>query len=632
MGAEEKILKLIRQCSLQNQTSRINYEYFINYISKRVTSPPDQPTLDKMLAGMAEKSKVTLDTHGTKIKTIIFPDFFVEKVEQIYKQMGTDAGIPFPTEKNFKEPIPEVLMQKVNVKGEFVSYLENPEKSGKPLLKLVFPDFEYTLITLPRLLKKPLLIAAVEKIKFYLNREQNMDYIRTRMMSAFKGEENAVKLVMTNLSKPAPEVAQTIISPNAFSFKFWTHIASSIVKEYQAKKTLYGDDYMPAQASYLIGFYNVYFKGVSQREQSIESSLSILDSLITKEPYCFTVRDMYAFRDPKDDVDIIKKCGKKEFNDHLSKLMQVQEGETLPQLIMIKADKSKEYFIAREVLVLYFFKLLSETGPIIKTSIEEDWKRAFENYNKLPEMKSDQLFRKVINSKVKSISPILYALMNYSLLSSFRTSDKLKERERVDLDMLLDDSKAELKPMEEIFQLNRKALLYDVKTDLPLAKSSGFVRVLVGLLARALGIFSTMKDRDPQDKKKSKKVDMEFTKTSNSDFSNAIQGLKEAFLGENMDDAQIEYTLDDLIEKWNPLIDNIAKENLVEDVNSMIRDYLRKMKRSFIVSAPDKDRIESMAMRLSRNSAFDAIKNKDALQRYMEIFMIKVLSNLKLMK
>ncbi|MBN2652473.1 MAG: hypothetical protein JXR63_08820, partial [Spirochaetales bacterium] len=627
-----KVLKIIRQCSLQNQTSRINYEYFTDFLSKRVTSPPEQVALDKLLNALAEKNQVTLDIHGAKIKTIIYPNFFIEKIEQIYNQMSEDPGIPFPTDAVFKEPLPEMLVQKINVKSEFVSYLENPDQSGKPLLKLMFPNFDHPLIAIPVQLKRRLLISAVEKIKFYLSREQNMDYIRTRMMSAFKGEENAVKLIMANLSKPAEEVAQTIIEPNSFSFKFWTHIASSIVKEYQSKKTLYGDDFMPAQASYLIGFYNVYYKGVSQREQSVEASLNILDNLLSKEPYCFSVREMYNFRDPKDDVEIVKKCGKKAFNDRLTELMQLQEGETLPRLILVKVEKNKEVFIARDVLVLYFFKLLSQTEPLLKSSLYEDWKRTFESYSKLPEMKNDELFRKVINSKVKAINPVLYALLNYQLLSNFRSSDKLRERERIELDLLLDDNAAQLKPLEEIFKINRKALLYEVKSDLPLTKSSGFVRAVVVFFAKALGIFSSMKDRESRESRKHKKVDMEFTKTSNNDFSNAIKDLKETFLGGNVDDKQIEYTLDDLIEKWNPLIDNIAKENLVEDVNSMIRDYIRKMKRSFIVSAPDKDRVESMAMRLSRNSVFDSIKNKDALQRYMEIYMIKIVANLKLMK
>lgn len=632
VGVDEKVLKLIKQCSMQNQTSRINFAYFVDHLKKRLTNPPSSIALIKALQDLELKNLVSLEKQNGKVRTIIYPGFFIERIEEIYSQMCGDLGMPFPTDTTFKEPVPDSIVKKVNVKSEFVSYLENPEQSGKPLLKLVFPNFDYPLLTLPRFLKKTLLISAIEKIKFYLSREQNLDYIRTRMMSAFKGEESAVKIILANLSKSADIVAQTIINPDAFSFKFWTHIASSIVKEYQAQKTAVGDDFMAAQAAYLIGFYNVYYKGISQREQSLEVSLENLDKLLNREPYIFTVRDMYNFKDPKDEIEIIKKIGKDVFNKHLSELTKKQENENLPRLISIKIERNKEVFILRDVFILYFLRMVSQTEPLLKASIYEDWKDAFETYTRLGEMKSDEAFKKVVNSKVKAINPTLYSFLDYKLLNSFRTSDKLKEREKSELNLFFDDGSGQLKSLDRIFNLNRRDVLNEVKASLPLTKSSSFVRAIVVFFAKALGLFSTMKERKNKDDSLSKNIDMEFTKTSNTDYVNAINNLKEAFLGEGSDDEKIEYTLEELIEKWNPLIDNIAKENLIEDVNSMIRDYVRKLRRSFVVSAPTKDRVESMAMRLSRNNAFSGIKNKDALQRYIEIYMIKILSSLKLMK
>ncbi|MBN1685068.1 MAG: hypothetical protein JW852_00355, partial [Spirochaetales bacterium] len=77
--------------------------------------------------------------------------------------------------------------------------------------------------------------------------------------------------------------------------------------------------------------------------------------------------------------------------------------------------------------------------------------------------------------------------------------------------------------------------------------------------------------------------------------------------------------------KWNPLFDPQAKANLVEDVNALVRDFLRKLKRGFLVRPPDAARIRNMAENLGANHAFDQIKNRDALQRYIELYMIGVL-------
>ena len=83
--------------------------------------------------------------------------------------------------------------------------------------------------------------------------------------------------------------------------------------------------------------------------------------------------------------------------------------------------------------------------------------------------------------------------------------------------------------------------------------------------------------------------------------------------------------MDELVERWNPLFDPQAKSNLVEDVNSLVRDFLRKLKRGFLVKPPNAARITNMAESLAANHAFDQIKKRDALQRYIELYMISVL-------
>ena len=43
----------------------------------------------------------------------------------------------------------------------------------------------------------------------------------------------------------------------------------------------------------------------------------------------------------------------------------------------------------------------------------------------------------------------------------------------------------------------------------------------------------------------------------------------------------------ELAEKWNPLYAAAQKKNLVEDVNALVRDFLRPVRRSFLVRPPD---------------------------------------------
>jgi hypothetical protein len=83
--------------------------------------------------------------------------------------------------------------------------------------------------------------------------------------------------------------------------------------------------------------------------------------------------------------------------------------------------------------------------------------------------------------------------------------------------------------------------------------------------------------------------------------------------------------LEDLAEKWNPLFDTQQKRDLVEDVNALVRDYIRPIRRSFLVKPPDANRIHALAEQLSASKSLAKIKKREALVRYIELYMVKCL-------
>ena len=80
-----------------------------------------------------------------------------------------------------------------------------------------------------------------------------------------------------------------------------------------------------------------------------------------------------------------------------------------------------------------------------------------------------------------------------------------------------------------------------------------------------------------------------------------------------------------LIDKWNPLFDPGARKNLVEDVNSFIRDSLRAVNRRYKLNIPEKKRIQNLADTLANNKNLSEIKEKLHLKSYIEIYIIKSL-------
>ena len=107
------------------------------------------------------------------------------------------------------------------------------------------------------------------------------------------------------------------------------------------------------------------------------------------------------------------------------------------------------------------------------------------------------------------------------------------------------------------------------------------------------------------------------------EFKKAIYELKNLYIGQ---DGDMQMSLEELIEEWNPLVDEKAKRNLVEDVNSAVKDFLRKLKRSLLIKPPDEARIKNLSKQIADYEAFKRIKRKDPFRRYIELYMIKLLS------
>jgi len=108
-------------------------------------------------------------------------------------------------------------------------------------------------------------------------------------------------------------------------------------------------------------------------------------------------------------------------------------------------------------------------------------------------------------------------------------------------------------------------------------------------------------------------------------FREEVRALKARFIGE---DGDIRARLRALEERWNPLLDPQAQANLTEDVNALIRDYIRKLKLAVHLRAPDPARLDKLAKDLTNNEALGKIKDKENLGSYIALYMIDYLGKI----
>jgi hypothetical protein len=105
-------------------------------------------------------------------------------------------------------------------------------------------------------------------------------------------------------------------------------------------------------------------------------------------------------------------------------------------------------------------------------------------------------------------------------------------------------------------------------------------------------------------------------------FRQAVRALVSEKLkdGLSMDDA-----LEGLAGKWNPLFDAKARQDLVADVNALVRDFARPIRTNLQARPPDARRIDALAEQLSTSKSLAKIAKKEPLKRYIELYILKCL-------
>jgi phytoene dehydrogenase-like protein len=121
--------------------------------------------------------------------------------------------------------------------------------------------------------------------------------------------------------------------------------------------------------------------------------------------------------------------------------------------------------------------------------------------------------------------------------------------------------------------------------------------------------------RADEDKPKAKQIDKK------TELKNAARAIEKRLLPAG---STLDGYLGELEERWNRIINPQAKKDLTEDVNALIRDYLRKTARTLRAANFTSERIEELARTLSESPSLVKIQSRDALRIYIQLYMIKL--------
>lgn len=638
MARDIDVLQLLRSFAAKNKVSTIDYRSFAQAVQRQaaqanraepvyrdLAANPDVVLVPKLFQ-YARDRNLSINTSGGQIDTISLPEHFTELLLAEYRRMEENPDIPFPDEESIHMELPPEWVQAVSIETDLNSLIEISRDRSAPFYRLVFPEGIRPVLILSPMVADKLLEHAVLKVRQYLRKGGNKDFVQNKLSYAFPGKEMQLKdSLSTILIKPFDAVRDMRNSGNDFTFALWAYLASYMKRDVFKKSEKNPEDWSNLQAIYLCEVYNNFYKGKAQRAVEREAALKTLETLLRKSPYNFTLDEVTNFRDSMG-RPLLGKYTREELEEWLRERTTRAEAGRLPELLMPVTSRGQRWLVAKNRVLPLVVRLLGEARASIRTSLISEWKSVLEVYASIPTMEDDVSYRRDLEERVAKGYPLLFVLISERIFSLVynelrETPDAVPELDRF-------FSKGDLVPIDELLDLRRKHLVMDVRNLLPIWYTLPIISGLFAFLFRLTSRKRARKERLASIAQRADPARAEKPETTGKysdrrlEFAAAAAKVEQVLLPEGY---KLDEYLSVLINRWNSMLNPQAKADLTEDVNSLVRDYLRGLLRSLRPSNLTAERVKGLAATLADTPSLLKIRNHTALEEYVRLYMVRLL-------
>jgi hypothetical protein len=645
MGRGIDVYQLVRSFAHRNSLSELDYRTFAQAIQRQARlSDQSEPVFRDLALNpdivlvprlflLSKDRKLVLQTAGNEIRSIILPEHFAEAFFQEYRRMDENPDVPFPDEESLQISVPGEWIQSISIDTDLGALSETAGEGAAekrvPLYRVTFPDGVRPLVVPAAFVPDKLLEYAVLKLRQYLRKGANKEYMYNKLSYAFPGKEGQLKDALAAvLTKPLEAVKGIVRSDSDFTFPFWAYFVSAIKKDLDKKKDKTPEDWSFHQSAVLAEFFANHYKGKAQRLQDLEAAMKSLDICIRKPPYNYTLDEILGFRDAKG-TPVLGKFTKDELESRIREKSTKAEDGALPELLVVSTS-GRRAFVAKDKALLLAVRLISDARSELRSKMLEEWKRLLEDFRTSPAMENDEAFLAELVSQVEARFPLLEALIRDRLLPLVRDEAASRGELPPDVDHLF--YKDDLIPLDELLDLARKPLLVDARILLPFWYSvpvlSGFARLVHRLRKsrrgeRAARAQAAREALEEARARKAPKGQRGLTaKERRAELEADANRIAKEILPRG---AGLEEYLRELEGRWNTMLSSEAKKNLTYDVESLARDYLRGVLRNMGNSSFTTERVKNLGSSLADSPTLLKIKNHQALELYLQLYMIKLL-------
>lgn len=641
MATTSNILTLLKfNCSKQ-KTDMLEYGQFADYVHRYAQHHIEENSalesyctsdykaaLESEINSLVADRQVVISSIRNKDYIFVVP-YFIEKYNELFSQIEANISIPFPSINDMPKIVPLDVVTKKQADEILYSRMDKEELNDRTLYCIVFSKTVPSLIYPSSYPVASLINLSLKKLQELMHKEESHDYFLKKLSISNPGKELSIKTFFNKFCAN-PAAVLDVLKSTGDNFYYWSQLCYFIKQDYTKLKDFAPEDITILQSVAIIEIATSYYKSKAAENLQAQAAFEQLDILMKNPPYYYNLNDIRKMKD-KSGIPLLGQYKEEQLLEHLKAKTQESIGNQMPELLIFKVNDGNGYYIFKERVIPLILRLANDVRILVREALIKSWYNNLKEYELLPEMKENSAFERCLEREVSSIEPVLSALLNASFLPVVAFEDQTPGH----IALFRNDS---LISYSELLMLSRQELLADAKLKLPFWYAMPVISFIMKLLfkkpkpktrknaSEALRIQNELKEKESEILKRRDEDDsIDPKNTRRRELRKLAVEIEKEFVPES---STLDRELKGYMHEWNDRIGKQNYDNLGEDINSLIRDYFRKVLRTLKADTFNAERIRRLAEALVDTPSMMKIKNHPALKRYVELYIIKIVKNL----
>lgn len=592
-------------------------EYLHNYAKHYLQQQPElcayleisSENLLKEVKKLEDERKLEVITDKTNLTTLFIPQFFVDNVNKLYAEIEIKPDITFPLRNEIPKSFPEYFFKQITFSEELTAI--KPDEKNKDFLYLLKYNNDIPDIIFPSsYTAEKLLTIALAKLKSFLIKDEIHDYMQKRLIIANPGKDFTIRSFMSKLFIANPSSFQNA-KDSGDVYMLWGQLCVFVKQEFSKKNEKLPDEIALLQSIGIIEYLNNYYRNKAQKDLQSETALKNALLSFQKAPYYFTMKQITEFMDTRG-VPLLGQYTEETLQNFMKEKTTASENYMVPDILSFTNSSGERFYVLAEKTVPLILSLITEARKPIRDICIKRWYELLINFEQTDAMKHDAAFSALIKSVMAEAAPNLYGLLNASFIPSLIADPRLNEIQTAEIHRIFPAGK--IAPYNMILILDRAEMLNDTKILLPFWFTIPFIYAIISFFKR------------PVKKKPAKNSEQKNKKQTPAPQKTSLKEIAENIAADFVPaGTTFEETLQKYLDDWNQNLNKTIRNQLTEDVNALIRDYVRSVQKTLSSVTFTSERVKSLSRTLADTPSLSKIKDKKALQGYIELYILAII-------